>query len=74
MPDAKNPYLGFDHFEHDSVITHAELPVAFESPSQRLPIIMRCGLQPFFYGLADSVFCSSVDKGQIRNANGGMIV
>ena len=56
MPDAKNPYLGLDHFEHDPEITHAELPVAFQGLSQRLPIVLRCGLQPFFYGLADPVF------------------
>jgi hypothetical protein len=30
MPDAKNPYLGLDHFEHDPVITNTELPVAFQ--------------------------------------------
>jgi hypothetical protein len=30
MPNAKNPYLGPDHFEHDPVITHTELPVAFQ--------------------------------------------
>jgi hypothetical protein len=30
MPDAKNPYLGLDHLENDPVITHAELPVAFQ--------------------------------------------
>lgn len=30
MPNAKNPYLGLKHFEYDPVITHAELPVAFQ--------------------------------------------
>jgi hypothetical protein len=29
MPDAENPYPGFNHFEHDPEITHPELPVAF---------------------------------------------
>jgi len=73
MPDAKDPYLGFDHFEHDPVITYAELPVTFQCLSQRFPIVLGCGLQSFFYGLTDSVFCSSIDKRQILNANIGMI-
>jgi hypothetical protein len=30
MPNAKNPYLGLDHLEHDPIITDAELPVAFQ--------------------------------------------
>jgi len=32
---------------------------------------MRCGLQSFFDSLTDSVFCSSIDKRQILNANSG---
>jgi len=74
MSDAENPYVGFNQFEHNAVITHSELPVTFHGLSQRFPIVLRRCLQPFFYGLTDSVFCLSVDKGQILNSNGGMIV
>lgn len=44
MPDAKNPYLGLDHLEHDPEITYAELPLAFQGLSQKLPVL-KCGLQ-----------------------------
>jgi hypothetical protein len=56
MPDAENPYFGINHFENNPVITHTELPIAFQGFSQRFPIIMRGSLQSFFYCLADSVF------------------
>jgi hypothetical protein len=74
VSDTENPDLGLDHFEHDPEIAHTELPVAFQRLSQGLPIVMRCGLQPFFDGLTDSVLCFSVDQRQILNADSGMIV
>jgi hypothetical protein len=40
MPDAKNPFLGLDHFEHNPEITHPEFPVAFQRLSQRLSIVL----------------------------------
>jgi len=73
VPDTDNPNLGLNHFEYDPIITHAKLPVALQRLSQGLAVFVRRFPQPFFNGLADSVFGLSVNERQIVGADGRMI-